>query len=192
MSFTKYLRQELVSRKKVECPLLLRLDSLTSLQECHQHSRQAFDNLAAVDVNTTLHDHKENFPQKQFSKEEIHSHLPNGESYGLQSPCQHLISNGYQTQVAIFSFPHLVVQEFWAVFHTAISMQIDIFNYNTRIRINKFCLYFSCAKVTKDEVALANGHTYWWRIRKDAWRRIPSDYRTHGCCCSWNYCQWDA
>ena len=151
MSLTKYLRQELASRKKMECPLL-RLDNLTSLRECHQHladtvvnvSRLAFDNLAAVHTNRTMHNHTVKFPKKQFSKEEVHSYLPTSETYGLLSPRQHLISDGYQTQVAIFSFPHLVVQEFWAAFHTAISMQINISNYDIRIRINKFYLYFSC------------------------------------------------
>ena len=151
ISLTKYLRQELLSRKKVECPLL-RLDDLTSLRECHQHladtvvnvSRLAYDYLAAVDVNVTLNDHKLKVPQKRFSKEEVHSYLPNGETYGLLSPRQHLVSDGYQTQVAIFSFPHLVVQEFWAAFHTAISMQINISNFDNRIYINKPYLYFSC------------------------------------------------
>ena len=151
ISLTKCLRQELLSRKKVNCPLL-RLDNLTSLRECHQHlagtvvniSRLAFEYLAAVDTNRTLHDHEVKFPQKQFSKEEVHSYLPNGETYGLLSPHQHLISDGYQTQLAIFSFPHLVVQEFWAAFHTVVSMQIDISNYDSRMFINKHYLYFLC------------------------------------------------
>ena len=151
MSLTKYLRYELLSRKKIQCPLL-RLDDLTSLRECHQHladsvvnvSRLAFDNLAAVDLNITLHNHKLKVAQKQFSEEEIQSYLPNSETYGLLSPRQHLISDGYQTQVAIFSFPHLIIQEFWAAFHTAISMQIDISNYDTRIFLNKPYLYFAC------------------------------------------------
>ena len=151
MSLTKYLRYELLSRKKIRCPLL-RLDDITSLRECHQHladtvvnvSRLAFDSLAAVDLNITLHNHKLKVAQKQFSKEEIRSYLPNSETYGLLSPRQHFISNGYQTQVVIFSFPHLIIQEFWAAFHTAVSMQIDISNYDTRIFLNKPYLYFSC------------------------------------------------
>ena len=79
MSLTKYLRQELSSREKVECPLL-RLDDLNSLRECHQHladtvvnvSRLAFDYLAAVDVQVTLYQ-KVKYFQKQFTKEEVHS-----------------------------------------------------------------------------------------------------------------------
>ena len=35
-SLTKYFRYQLLSRKKIQCPLL-RLDNLTSLRECHQH-----------------------------------------------------------------------------------------------------------------------------------------------------------
>ena len=150
MSLTKYLRQELSSREKVGCPLL-RLDDLNSLRECHQHladtvatvSRLAFDYLAAVDVQVTLYQNVKYF-QKQFTKEEVHSYLPNGETYGLLSPRQHLISDGYQTQVVIFSLPHLVVQEFWAAFHAAVSMQVDISNFDTRIILNKPYFFFSC------------------------------------------------
>ena len=148
-SLTKYLKQELLIRKKIQCHSL-HLDDLTSLRECHQHladtvvnvSRLAFDNLAAVDLNITLYNHKLKVAQKQFSEEEVHSYL--SETYGLLSPRQHIISDGYETQVVIFSFPHLIVQEFLAAFHTAISMQIDISNYDTRIFLNKPYLYFAC------------------------------------------------
>ena len=152
ISFANYLRRELSSRKNIECSLL-QLDDLTSLRECNQNladtvvnvSRLAFDSLAAVDLNITLHNHKLKGVKKQFSKMEIRSYLPNSETYGLLSPHQHIInSGGYQTQVTKFSFPHLIVQEFWAAFHTAVIMQIDISNYNTRIFLNKPYLYFAC------------------------------------------------
>ena len=150
-TLTKYLKQELSIRKKIQCHSL-RLDDLTSLRECHQHladtvvnvSRLAFDNLATVDLNITLHNHRLKGAKKQFSEEEVHSYFPNSETYGLLSPHQHIVSDGFETQVAIFSFPHLIVQEFWAAFHTAVIMQNDISNYNTRIFLNKPYLYFSC------------------------------------------------
>ena len=148
MSLTKYLQHELFSRKNIRCPLL-RLDNLTSLQECHQNladtvvnvSRLAFDNLAAIDLNITLHN---DGIHKQFSKEKIHSYLPNSETYGLLSPRQYFIFDGYQTQVVKFSFPDSIIQEFWAAFHT-VSMQTDISNYDASILfLNKPYLYFLC------------------------------------------------
>ena len=157
ISLTKYLRQELLSRKKVDCPLLRLTDDLTSLRECHQHladtvvniSRLAFDNRDANHVHvTTMQNYKVKVvlgPKKQFSKEEVHSYIPNGETYGLLSLHQHIISDGYQTQVAMFSFPHLIVQEFWAAFHIVTSMA-DMTKYDslTAILNNRLMLYLEC------------------------------------------------
>ena len=188
ISFTKYLRQELSSRKRVECPLL-RLDNITSLRECHQHladtvvnvSRLAFDNLAAVDANMTLHDHKVKLPKKQFTKEEVYSYLPNSETYGLLSPHQHFISDGYQTQVVIFSFPHLLVQQFWAAFHTAISMQIDISNYDTRIFVNKPYLYFSCGLYRSNATLLNQSFKMLLvSFQNEAWPGLLNDFSMCG------------
>ena len=151
-SLTKYLKRE-VQRTTEPCHEL-QLDKFVSLQECHQDlaetvanvSKLAYDSLIVYDLNLTLHGRNLKYAKTQFLEVEIHSYLPNSESYGLLSAHQQYILDKYKTmpRVTKFSFPHLVVQEFWAAYHTAITMKIDISDYDTRIFLHKPYLYFAC------------------------------------------------
>ena len=151
-SLTKYLRRE-VKRTTKTCHKL-QLHKFVSLQECHQDlaetvanvSKLAYDSLTVYDLNLTLHGHNLKYAQTQFLEEEIRSYLPNSESYGLLSVRQKYIQDKYITmpRETKFSFPHLFVQEFWAAYHTAITMKIDVSDYDTRIFLHKPYLYFAC------------------------------------------------
>ena len=186
-SISKSFRREIRRIKPVGC-FNVRLIDLPSLRLCNRDladtivnvSRLAFDSLTAHDLNLTLHGNKLKSSRTQFNSTELHSYLPNGDEYGLLSAHQSLVPDGYGIQESIFSFPHLVIQEFWAAFHAATNNKIDISDFDTRVILHRHYFYFACGLYPSNIALLSLVFDMLRNFENRAWTGLLNDYTMCG------------
>ena len=149
-SLSKSFRREVTKQKSATSNCShIQLHDLRSLRECNQAladtivnvSRLAFDSLAAFDRNLTFCGSRFKVAQTQFSLRDLHSYLPFGDAYGLLSS-RYLLSHEYEMQpVTELTFPHFVIQEFWAAFIA--NKSITNFKQHNLFAYQNY-LYFAC------------------------------------------------
>ena len=179
-ALSKAIKQEISRKERVGCSNV-RLDNFPSLRKCNHDlavtianvSRLAFDSLVAChrhmnsNITTKRKRLRLHVPQMQFSDAKLHSYLPSGDNYGLLSPRYH--KDEYGSLVGSFSFPHLVIQEFWAAFHVLIT-KLSISDFEDHILVNhdsKF-IYFVCGLYSHSntivhQVLEISFHSFWPR-----------------------------
>ena len=161
-SLSKAIQREIARRNSAVASCSdIQLNDLPSLRECNQDlaytltniSKLAFDSFTALNgSNITINEKVVQFAQTQFSLIELHSYLPFGDSYGLLSP--QYFKNEYGVLVTKFSFPHFVIQEFWAAFYVAVTrVNISEFKENIILQHPMF-LYFVCGMHSSNTTVL--------------------------------------
>ena len=131
------------------------LSNFYSIRECNQDladvitniSRLAFNNLALFGIDAARNI-KQNSVRTQFSAEELSKYLPSGDSFGLLPPSYY----GHDRPVQKFSFPHFIIQEFWAAFYTF--RENDVYGIKQRTFLNSRYLYFSCHMYSSNSTLL--------------------------------------
>ena len=181
-SLSKAIQRE-IARKNfavVNCSSI-QLDDLPALQECNQDlaytliniSKLAFDSFTVQDgLNITFSGKQMQLAQAQFSLIDLRSYLPHGDSYGLLSP--QYVTNEYGVLVTKFSFPHFVIQEFWAAFYVAVTrVNINKFEENIFLQHRMF-LYFVCGMHSSNTTVLHKVFEMLHQI--DYWPYLLKDY----------------
>ena len=186
-SLSKSFKREIRRIKPVGCSNV-RLTDLPSLRLCNRDladtivnvSRLAFDSLTALDLNLTHHGNKVKSTQTEFNTTELHSYLPNGDNYGLLSAHPSLVEDGYEIQESKLSFPHLVIQEFWAAFHAATYSKIDISDIDVRIILHRHYFYFACGLYSSNIALLSLVFEVLRNFETRAWTGLLNDYTMCG------------
>ena len=186
-SISKSFRRELRKFWPKACANV-RLTDLPSLRLCNSSladtivnvSKLAFDSLTAQDLNLTLHGKKLKSGRTQFNTTELHSYLPDGDNFGLLSPHQSVVPDGYGIHEKKFSFPHLVIQEFWAAFHAAINNKVDISDFDTRVILHRHYFYFACGLYSSNIALLSLVFDMLRNFENRAWTGLLNDYTMCG------------
>ena len=163
-SLSKAIQREIARRQPAldaSCSSI-QLNDLSSLQECNQDLYQTLVNISELAFNSfkaknsldiiTYNGIQLKLAQTHFSFKDIHSYLPNGDNYGLLNP--HYFTNEYGVLVTKFSFPHYIIQEFWAAFHVATTRtnlkEIELDN----IFLRSMFIYFICGMHSSNTTVL--------------------------------------
>ena len=170
MSLSKSFRREVEKLLTAAKCSHIQFYDLPSLWKCNHTladtiinvSKLAFDSLAAYDLNLTLYGSKLKLAQTQFSLKDLHSYLPFGEAYDLLSS-HYLISHELDMPVTELSFPHFVIQEFWAAFYVAVAANsISDFEQHAY----RSYLYFTCGMCSSNSTML---HHIFKVILENSW-----------------------
>ena len=186
-SISKSFKRELRKYMPKGC-VNVKLTNLPSLRECNSSladtiinvSRLAFDSLTAQDLNLTLHGKKLKSGRTQFNETELHSYLPDGDHFGLLSSHQSVSQDGYEILEKKFSFPHLVIQEFWAAFHAAINNKVNISDFDTRVILHRHYFYFACGLYSSNIALLSLVFDMLRNFEEKAWTGLLNDYTMCG------------
>ena len=184
-SLSKAIKRELGRKNQVGCSIV-RLDDLPSLRLCNRDladtiinvSRLAFDSLTAHDhyLNITVNRKKIRLAQTHFSLAELHSYLPSGDYYGLLSPLYY--KDNYETLIGSFTFPHIVIQQFWAAYFYVTIPKTNVFDLEEHIFVYSNLLYFVCGMYSNINATML--HKVFELLLQIEWSRLIYDYTTCG------------
>ena len=176
-SLSKAIQREIARRNiAVDSCFSIELNDLSSLQECNQDLAYTLNNISrlAFDSFTTQNGsfNVKELVQTQFSSIDLQSYLPHGDSYGLLSP--QYFKNEYGLLVKKFSFPHFVIQEFWAAFYVAVT-RVNISDFEETIFLPyPMFLYFICGMHSSNTTVL---HQIFEMLHQTVfWPNLLNDY----------------
>ena len=140
-------------------------------------SRLAFDSLVASDyyLNVTVNGKRIRLAQTHFSLAKLHSYLPFGDNYGLLSP--HFHKDNYETLIGSFTFPHIIIQQFWAAYYVTVT-KTNVSDLEESILVYSNLLYFVCGMYSNNTTML---HTVFeMLLQLNEWPRLIYNYTTCG------------
>ena len=182
-SLSKAIQREIARRHPAfgaNCSSI-QLNELSFLQECDQDLFQTLVNISKLAFNSfkaknssdiiTFNGIQLKLAQTYFSFKDIHSYLPNGDNYGLLYP--HYFTNEYGVLVTKFSFPHYIIQEFWAAFYVA-NTRADLKEIEDNIFLRSMFIYFICGMHSSNTTIL---HQVFEMLHKIVfWPTVLHDY----------------
>ena len=110
-SFSKAFNEEVERRKQDNNCSVIELNDFQSLRKCNRDLADIITNVSRLAFNTLVR-YGHNI---HISVTKLHSYLSSNDTYGLLSPHYHKRDN--LKLVTSFSFPHIVIHEFWAAFY---------------------------------------------------------------------------
>ena len=176
-SLSKAIQKQIAQRNPaVASCFSIQLNDLPSLRECNQDlaytltniSRLAFDSFTTQNGSFNV----KVLVQRQFSSIDLGSYLPHGDEFGLLSLKFFADENGQF--VKKFSFPHFVIQEFWAAFYVA-TTRSNISNFEKNIFLHHpMFLYFVCGMHSSNTTVL---HQIFEMLHQTVfWSNLLNDY----------------
>ena len=138
-SLSKAIKHEM-EKKQEDCSFADLVEFL-SLHRFNHDLADIIVNVSRLAFNASLVS-DDDLPRTQFSDAELKMYLPSGESFGLLSPRCHMVDN--VKLVCNFSFPHNVIQKFWAAFYIAVTKSNVSLSQQRLIYFDENFLCFFC------------------------------------------------
>ena len=129
-SLSKAFNEEVERRGQGNNCSVIELNDFQSLRKCNRDLADIITNVSRLAFNTLAYDYK-----IHFSVTDLHSYLSSNDTYGLLSPRCHKRDN--LKLVCSFSFPHIVIHEFWAAFY-AKEAKMNFSDFSFLMRSNFF------------------------------------------------------
>ena len=177
-SFSIFFEREIMRNDIVGCSNV-ELTDLTSLRLCNSDLADAIVNVSRLAYDSLMtHDSEDTI---KYSAAELRSYLPSGENFGLLSfqPADEPGTVAYK-----FSFPHKVIQEFWAAFYTVVYKEMSkhalLFGHQeSHITDHRHYFYFACGLYSSNNL-LPSAESVVEMLQNRTWIGFLSDYTMCG------------
>ena len=150
-SLSKAVKREITRQDLTTstCSKIRSIYDFSFFQECNSDLADTIANVSRLAFDSFM---TYNSTQTRFLSTEVHSYLPSFYTYGLLS--LYYGTDEYGTVVKKFSFPHIVVQEFWAAFYVKIIAEVEISEFEEHIFLHPNFFYFVCGMYSSNTAVL--------------------------------------